>query len=317
MPSNLERESSSWRSIEFTESPVWVPPADDGAGSAGASAGMQQVVDGLAVYSCYDSATKMVTMDVTFAVPEGSAAYGAIGWRESDECLMNPRGGGSTPVVFAAPDDATGAYAAHFNMMAPDVKTFSSATAESFVAGLTPLDGAALFSNTAVEHDEAAGTVKLSFDRDYSAEGADPAAVHLTFAIGNGASFAYHKSRGCFALTAAAGQLGSCSTRGVVSADDTIANLEQALEEQIQECAERRDRQNAVCSGFGARNGCNGEEVCCSGTCRASQCAAWEVLGAGADGTVTAASPAAPVQSSMAVTCLFAAVAAAAATVVA
>ena len=162
MPSNLERESSSWRSIEFTESPVWVPPADDGAGSAGASAGMQQVVDGLAVYSCYDSATKMVTIDVTFAVPEGSAAYGAIGWRESDECLMNPRGGGSTPVVFAAPDDATGAYAAHFNMMAPDVKTFSSATAESFVAGLTPLDGAALFSNTAVEHDEAAGTVELN-----------------------------------------------------------------------------------------------------------------------------------------------------------
>lgn len=71
----------------------------------------------------------------------------------------------------------------------------------------------------------------------------------------------------------------------MASNEDTISNLKQALEEQKQECADRRDRQKTGCSGFGAQNGCNGQESCCSGTCRSSQCAAWETLGAAADGT--------------------------------
>lgn len=77
---------------------------------------------------------------------------------------MNPRGGGSTPTIVAAPDDADGgAYTAHFNMMAPDVETFSPAMAVTFVEGLTALRESPLFSNTKVVHDDAAGTVVLSF----------------------------------------------------------------------------------------------------------------------------------------------------------
>jgi len=57
------------------------------------------------------------------------------------------------------------------------------------------------------------------------------------------------------------------------------------------------DEKDGGCAGFGADNGCDGEEVCCSGTCRAAQCAAWETLGADSDGAA-GVSPASAVHTS-------------------
>lgn len=64
------------------------------------------------------------------------------------------------------------------------------------------------------------------------------------------------------------------------------------------------------CSGFGDTNGCAGGESCCSGTCRASTCAAWEVLGADSDGN-TASSAANKVSTAVAGTAAFVAAVAA------
>jgi hypothetical protein len=204
VPSNLEKDPASWRSIEHTESPVWKPSAD-AAGSCGGGAGAQQPSKDFAVSSCWEEATKMVRIDATWTVNATTTPpWAAIGYRTSAECLMTPRGGADGETVFIQPSAADGAYQVKHGMMPKSLKSFGGSV-NTFSTVLKPLAGVANFADPRVEMNAASGTLSLGYARAYKAK---PDNVYLTFAVGNTGGLAYHKSRGCFTLAAA--HLGSC-----------------------------------------------------------------------------------------------------------
>mmetsp|Transcript_73912 Transcript_73912/g.167510 ORF Transcript_73912/g.167510 Transcript_73912/m.167510 type:complete len:717 (-) Transcript_73912:76-2226(-) len=190
VPSNLEVQAESWRSIVYTASPVWKPPAEKNIDE---SSGRKEVEKGVFVEACFDEATKNVAMSLSMDVSK--AVWASVGFRDTSECLMTPRGGGDGEVVYAKPDEQ-GTYTMHHGPLGANLKSFSSTAMSSFEASLSPFaevqdmkGGGAEFSN---------GKLTVHFMRAYASK---PAMLNLSFAYGNTKEVGYHTSRGCFEMT--------------------------------------------------------------------------------------------------------------------
>jgi len=193
VPSNLELEDASWRSIVWTGSPVWTPPAEPDISNP-------TITDGLTVDSCWDESTGSVRVTSNFKME--TPVWAAIGFRTGDSCAMTPVGGDDGEVVFAH-QDAKGKYSVMYGPLPASSKKISDKIKTSFYAGLLPVDKCDGFSSSSVEH--IGGHLKVTFQREYPLK---PRALPLTYAWGSSKEYGYHKSRGCFNL----GKLPACSS---------------------------------------------------------------------------------------------------------
>jgi len=223
VPSNLEVDPVSWRTIVYTGSPVWSPaPAPPPAGGCGGQAtAAVEVAQGVRAEPCLDGCSLSLTVKFTLS----TAVWAAIGFLDTDECLMTPRGGGDGEVVYVQPD-AQGTYTSYFGPLSPSLKHFQASALSTFVQNLTLLDNSAGFSGGSAQLSN--GELTVSFARAYATR---PQVFHLSFAYGNSPEIGYHASRGCFALANVAtcpGALTTCqpgsSGNGSASASTTTTS---------------------------------------------------------------------------------------------
>jgi len=188
VPSNLEREEASWREIVWTGSPVW--KSNPKATQNGNAPGVVQVDKTTQAQACFDDATS--TLRLTMYLPDPGQAWVGVAFRESAECLMTPRGGGNTPLVYTVPD-ANGKFTTSHGTLTPAMKKFDAGEMASFTDGLTLLSEMSSFDgNFAVVQN---GKLEFGFARKYSSK---PTAIHLTFALGSSPRIGYHQVRECF-----------------------------------------------------------------------------------------------------------------------
>jgi len=191
VPSNLEVQAEAWREIEWTESPVWKPEVKPEVGPVG---GAKKIVEGVYEQTCWDS--KSSSVQVSLAIDMEKPVYLAVGFRDTEECLMTPRGGADGEVVVALPG-ASQSFEVMYGPLSPGLKTMGSATpanVAAFSKAIKPLSAVAAFAGgSAAELSN--GKFSLAFKRAYQAK---PEALHLTFATGLETAFGYHGNRGCF-----------------------------------------------------------------------------------------------------------------------
>jgi len=200
VPSNLEVDLNAWRSIEYTMSPVmeYVEAAEPCTNEISSGNGMMRVTDDFFVQACWDSDSSTLAFMAKATMP--SMSWAAIAFRETEECLMTPRGGGDAESILALPDGDF--YGVHFGPLSPEMKQFEDAAIQNYVDQMTPLEdmsGMTGFAN------HVNGELHLSFTRKYNDK---PESFYLNYAIGNEKKVAYHRSRGCFELK----HLPSCMT---------------------------------------------------------------------------------------------------------
>merc|ERR1711966_412083 len=112
IPSNLEVEPNAWFENVYTFSPIWEPPVqeDEKQSMTTGSSGMAPTQDGdITVKSCYDADAKAVELSFEFAnfemIGGTDLPWMALGYRESDQCLMNLVGGGDTELILISGDE--------------------------------------------------------------------------------------------------------------------------------------------------------------------------------------------------------------------
>jgi hypothetical protein len=174
----------------WTESPVWKPEKTTEDGPKG---GAKKLVEGVYEQSCYDSRTSSV--QVNMDIDLNKKVWVAIGFRNSEECLMTPRGGADGEVLVAMPSEDGNTWGLHHGPLSPTLKTMGGEKGVAdFMAGVKPLDTVKDFeAGGMVEYNN--GKFTLAFKRAYSTK---PEALHLTFAYGLAEKFGYHSNRGCF-----------------------------------------------------------------------------------------------------------------------
>lgn len=237
IPSNLEVDPNAWFSNVYTYSPVWEPPIEDNKDSmAGRETGMAVTEEGdVTVKSCYDSTVNAVQLSVEFSNVEmvgTELPWMAIGYRETEECLMNPRGGGDTELILLASQD--GSVDAHFTVLPSMARSFDGAAVSSIYEKMTPLDEMDGFSGVDLHlpttasaisksaHEGSEDTVVLVFKQSMPAA---PEVMHLMYAIGSSPEVGYHKTRACFDIT----EFPACPTTTVGQSNneqETVASLE-------------------------------------------------------------------------------------------
>lgn len=204
VPSNLEVEETAWRSIVFTGSPVWSPPPEEPQNSSTTSLadGMVSLADGVRAQYCWDShvlalRVKMEIEADRFRSIPGIPIWVAAAFRETEECLMTPRGGGSSETILADPI-FHGRYNLVHGPLRPEVKHFDdpdnlrSVILEE-MSHVTEVEG---ITSSAAETD---GVVSFSFSKTFGTPPwLMPAFINLSYAIGDHSILRYHASRGCF-----------------------------------------------------------------------------------------------------------------------
>uniref|UniRef100_A0A7R9WLG7 Uncharacterized protein n=1 Tax=Pseudictyota dubia TaxID=2749911 RepID=A0A7R9WLG7_9STRA len=232
-PSDLEVDENSWFSNEYTYSPVWIPPmkvdegdcehhtkSDEEGGMAVTQAG-----DSTTVASCFDAASGQVHLSVTFkdigvADEESPIPWLALGFRDTEECLMTPRGGGDGEIILvrSSVDDPETLVAGHGPL--PAAARRFDAGAFGSLESLVALDAAPGFSDAIATRGE--DEVNLSFrmstatllsvpsseaqpvlSKMMSEGGSDsgmkaPDVMHLSYAYGSSDTIGIHVARGCF-----------------------------------------------------------------------------------------------------------------------
>lgn len=217
IPSNLEVDPNSWVSNVFTFSPVWQPPMvnmipptdiEDDTGIAIMEEG------NLRALSCWNSETSSVklTFEFTFDEEPVELPWIALGYRETDECLMNPRDGNGDAEIILLLNDDDDKLQAHHGIMPKIVRTFASPNPHSslILDSLTPLEDKDGYSNVAVQLTGDDNEITITQSR---AQGADstvislildqemsevPDVMHLMYAIGFTPTLGYHRIRACF-----------------------------------------------------------------------------------------------------------------------
>lgn len=185
--SNLEVQPEAWREIVWTESPVWKPEVKVDDGPVG---GAKKVVDGVYQQSCWDAKSSSVQIGLT--IDMAKPVWAAVGFRDTEECLMTPRGGVDGEAVVVLP--GTSGFDMQFGPLSPSLKTMGSANVAAFSTGAKPLSSLAAFAGGSTAQ-SSNGKFSLAFMRAYKEK---PPALHLTFAVGLDSSFGYHGNRGCF-----------------------------------------------------------------------------------------------------------------------
>ncbi|KAL3942392.1 MAG: hypothetical protein SGARI_000281, partial [Bacillariaceae sp.] len=240
IPSNLEVDPNSWFSNVYTFSPVWEPettPADDNIMASGPT-GMSTVeADRLTVQSCYDDAAGAVRMSVEFKEielvgPSQTIPWMALGTRETEECLMNPRSGADTPIVLVMQSPLEDTPQAFSGMLPAAARGGSQEAVASIYPTLTVLEQADAFSSVnlqvptgdeAIERSSGASdSVVLEFSQSMT-RAEIPETMYMSYAIGAQATLGFHTTRACFEIT----EFPSCPQPGNASAGATEAsNLE-------------------------------------------------------------------------------------------
>merc|ERR1712232_226204 len=220
VPSNLEVDPNSWVENVFTFSPVLKPPApqEDGMQSmTTGSSGMAMTQEGdITVKSCYDAEMKAVDLTFEFAnvemVSDTDLPWMALGYRESNDCLMTPAGGGDTELILISGSKATeeGDVDAHFTLLPPLAKAMDGAAVSSIYDNMTPLIEKEGYSHVGLHapskslavsksaHSGAEDSVTLHFKQTMAEA---PEVMHLMYAIGNTPEVGYHRTRKCFDVT--------------------------------------------------------------------------------------------------------------------
>ena len=225
IPSNLEVDPNSWRSIVYTYSPVWEPPVpeDDTVDPADEveTAGTAITEAGSAIVAtCYDSSADAVELTVSFDYDMAGEEipWVALGYRETEECLMTPRGGGSSDIILIESSRNVGGdfeSTASFGLLSPSVKRFNSDAVSSIYENLVPLGDAEGFSDvqvsilsaddpTAIDtksNVNGGSIIQLSFKQNQTPGAAPGSPMNLMYAIGKGQQLGYHSSRLCFQVS--------------------------------------------------------------------------------------------------------------------
>eukprot|EP00928_Gymnodinium_smaydae_P018924 TRINITY_DN1720_c0_g2_i2.p1 TRINITY_DN1720_c0_g2~~TRINITY_DN1720_c0_g2_i2.p1 ORF type:complete len:686 (+),score=117.07 TRINITY_DN1720_c0_g2_i2:248-2059(+) len=188
IPSNLEVDKAAWSSIVYTGSPVWKAPEPK---SDGQSAGSVQVTKEVTAMACFDEKTSALRLSIKAEMP--SAAWAAVTFRDTEECLMTPRGGGNADMVYASLG-SDGYYSMHFGPLTPSTKRFQDL--DNFEGTLKPINEIKDFQGASAEFIN--GALMFSFSKTYSSKPSTP--LYMNFAFGNNGKIGYHKSRACFEL---------------------------------------------------------------------------------------------------------------------
>ena len=228
IPSNLEVDPNSWFSNVYTFSPVWEPEttaatADSQDTIASEPTGMATVdADRLTVQSCYDDDAMAIRMHIEFKDIElvGSSQtipWMALGTRETEECLMNPRSGADSPMVLVMHSPEVEKPKAFSGMLPAAARGGSQEAVSSIYSTLTDLELSESFSNVylqvptsdeAIEprdvsielNNDASDTVVLEFSQSI-AKADIPETMFMTYAIGSQATLGFHSTRACFEVT--------------------------------------------------------------------------------------------------------------------
>ena len=213
IPSNLEVDENAWFSNVYTYSPVWEPLVSDaGMSMATGETGMITTeVGDVIVNSCYEESTKSVKMSVQFTGVEMGEdeeyPWLALGYRETEECLMNPRGGGDSEMIMLTSENFM---EPHFGSLNVGARSFDGGAVDSIYASLTPLAEKDGFSDVRMQAPSsgsalaksAVGDPSDSFNLHFKQSMAEvPQAMYLMYAIGGSAQVGYHKTRACFEIT--------------------------------------------------------------------------------------------------------------------
>jgi len=213
IPSNLEVDPNAWYSNVYTYSPVWEPPAKDDSDQ------VSMVEDGRAtteathakVLSCYDPTTQSVDLSVEFLNVDAGAGlpWMALGYRETEECLMIPRSGNDTQIILVATQSDDETLAPHLTMLPREARGMSEAAITSIYDNQIPLSNVDGYSSvmlqvpsseTAVEKTGVAETsVVLKFQQSFP--GGAPEVMHLMYAIGSSPQVGFHANRECMDIT--------------------------------------------------------------------------------------------------------------------
>jgi len=186
-------EEVSWREIVYTASPVWIPEVEQLVGEKGSQMGSVEVSTGVHADTCWDAEASAVRVTMRHSLP--NPVWAAVGFRDSEECLMTPRGGGDGEIVFVQPDN-NGNYAMSFGPLSPSLKVFNADTTSEFEQGLIPIADAKGFDSSVVSYSN--GNLIMGFARSYDSK---PSVLHLTSASGTNAKVSYHSSRECFKVS--------------------------------------------------------------------------------------------------------------------
>jgi hypothetical protein len=146
----------------------------------------------------------------------GILPWMALGFRETEDCLMTPRSGADTPIVLVLDggSDKTGTQA-YSGSLPPAARGGTDEAVASIYSNLIPLTENEMFSNvvlqvpssttTAVarsEQVESESSVVLEFSKLLDDAAANPPEIiYLTYAIGSQATLGFHATRSCFEVT--------------------------------------------------------------------------------------------------------------------
>lgn len=200
IPSDLVVEPEAWFSNEITFSPVWQPSVESGAPSAASNLTGPAITEtpfGF-VTSCYDEASGSLDLSFSFkdVAADDDLPWLALGYRPTEECLMTPRGGGDTELIFISTSDLI--TTASLGSLSPSAKRFNDDAFSSLLSSLAPLSDAENFADVELLlPTDPEGSLDLSFSQRMK----KPELMNMMFAIGSSLAIGYHSSRDCFQLT--------------------------------------------------------------------------------------------------------------------
>jgi hypothetical protein len=219
IPSNLEVDPNSWFSNVYTYSPVWQPPVSNDTQSSSNENGETGMVTtatkNLIINSCYDESSRAMLLSLEFVdiemTDDDQFPWMALGYRETEECLMNPRGGGDSKIILLTLSPTGDSVEPHFGLLPVATRSFDGAAVTSVYDSLIPLGEKEGYADvhirvpttdstafTKSEGSSTAGSLILHFQQSMDTV---PEAMYFTYAIGSSNQMGYHRTRECFDIT--------------------------------------------------------------------------------------------------------------------
>lgn len=240
IPSNLEVDPNAWFENVYTYSPVWEPPVEEEQSMTTGATGMAVTQEGdITAKSCYDPEAQAVQISLEYSNIEmvgGDLPWMALGFRETEECLMNPRDGGDTELILLTADSPDGEVGAHFTFLPKMARSFDGDSLSSIYSNMVPLEEKDGFSDVGLHlpsdvstitksaHDGAEDSVVLHFKQSKPEA---PEAMHLMYAVGSAPEIGYHRTRKCFDISAfPTCPAASSASEGQDAYDGTVAAME-------------------------------------------------------------------------------------------
>jgi hypothetical protein len=256
IPSNLEVDPNAWYSNVYTFSPVWEPEeevedwdnnstssATSSSSSASAATGVAVTeADRVTVRSCYDESSNSVRWSVEYhdvLLSDGQLPWMALGFRPSEECLMNPRSGDDTSIVLILAnadeeedEEGGGASQQAFSASLPaQARGGTEEAVASIYPTLTPLENSDLYSNvmlrepnddddtTAVSRGESTSSSSLLLEFSKSVDSVPPeTTMYLMYAIGSQPTLGFHATRSCFEVS----EFPKCPANGDMTGTNSV-----------------------------------------------------------------------------------------------